>query len=208
MNILHITCSPRGSYSASTKLSEFIVERLRERAPRAQIIRRDLGLAPLPHADDAFVWAVLGRAAEIQSDAFALSDTLIEELESAACIVIGTPMHNFTVPSALKAWIDQVVRIRRTFQSTPDGKIGLLPDRPVMIAVASGGHYAGDAARQPDFLTPYLEAILATIGLRSVRFFPLQGLSRGAEVAAAAWAQAEQNVRDHAARLPLGAPVA
>jgi FMN-dependent NADH-azoreductase len=208
MNILHITCSPRGSHSASTRLSEFIVAQLLERASGANVTRRDLGLSPLPHVDEAFVWAVLGRAAEVQAGAFALSETLIEELENAACIVIGTPMHNFTVPSALKAWIDHIVRIRRTFQSTPEGKVGLLPDRPVMVAVASGGHFAGDAARQPDFLTPYLEAILTTIGLRNVRFFTLQGMTRGADAAAAAWEQAEQSVRDHATRLPLGAPVA
>lgn len=198
MKILHITCSPRGADSASTRLSDFIVERLVDHAPGATVIRRDLGLEPLPHVDGTYAWALVGRTVEGAAGSVTRSDTLIDELETAGCVVIGTPMHNFTVPSVLKTWIDHVVRIRRTFQSTPDGKVGLLPDRPVMIAVASGGYYEGDAARQPDFLTPYLQAILATIGLRNVRFFTLQGMTRGADVAAA-WEQAEQHVRKHIA---------
>jgi FMN-dependent NADH-azoreductase len=55
--------------------------------------------------------------------------------------VIGTPMHNFTVPSALKAWIDHIVRVRRTFNVTPAGKVAMLRDRPVFIAVSSGGRF-------------------------------------------------------------------
>jgi FMN-dependent NADH-azoreductase len=199
MNILHITCSPRGAQSASTRLSEFIVEQILDWAPCATVMRRDLGLSDLPHVDETYAWALVGREAEVQAGSVAWSDTLIAELERADCIVIGTPMHNFTVPSTLKSWIDHVVRIRRTFESTPNGKVGLLLDRPVMIAIASGSHYAGDTARQPDFLTPYLEAILGTIGLRNLSFFSLQAVSRG--VSAAAWEEAEQSVRDYVARL-------
>ena len=58
------------------------------------------------------------------------SEQLIEELDAADILVISTPMHNFTVPAVLKAWIDQVGRFGRTFQSTPTGKVGLLRDRP------------------------------------------------------------------------------
>jgi FMN-dependent NADH-azoreductase len=103
------------------------------------------------------------------------SEELIRELESADCVVIATPMHNFTVPSTLKAWIDHVVRVRRTFIATPDGYVGLLRDRPVFVAVSSGGRYSGPRARQPDFLTPYLRACLGTIGLRDLIFFAVEG---------------------------------
>ena len=53
------------------------------------------------------------------------SEELIAELESSDFVVIGTPMHNFTVPSALKAWIDHIVRVRRTFNVTPAGKVAI-----------------------------------------------------------------------------------
>ena len=83
-------------------------------------------------------------------------------------------MHNLTVPSSLKAWIDHVVRARRTFNVTAAGKVGLLRDRPVLVAVASGGRFSGERARQPDFLTPYLKAVLAMIGLNDLTFFSIQ----------------------------------
>ena len=60
----------------------------------------------------------------------ATSQALIAELEACDAVVIGTPMNNYTVPATLKAWIDQIVRIHRTFRSTPQGKVGLLQDRP------------------------------------------------------------------------------
>jgi FMN-dependent NADH-azoreductase len=49
-------------------------------------------------------------------------------------------MHNFTVPSALKAWIDHIVRVRRTFDATQEGKQGRLCDRRIFVAVSSGGN--------------------------------------------------------------------
>jgi FMN-dependent NADH-azoreductase len=105
----------------------------------------------------------------------ALSEVLVRELESSDFVVIGTPMHNLTVPSVLKAWIDHVVRARRTFNVTSAGKVGTLRDRPVFVAIASGGKFSGERARQPDFLTPYLRAILSIIGLHDLTFFSIQG---------------------------------
>jgi FMN-dependent NADH-azoreductase len=95
-------------------------------------------------------------------------------------------MHNFTVPSVLKAWIDHIVRIRRTFNVTRDGKVGALRDRPVFVAVSSGGRFSGERARQPDFLTPYLRAILGTIGLHDLTFFSAEGSALGPDAIAEA----------------------
>ena len=120
------------------------------------------------------------------------SESLIDELERSDLLILSTPMHNFTVPAALKAWIDQVVRFGRTFKSTPEGKIGLLMDRPTYNVIASGGYFSGDRARQPDHLTPYLKDILGTIGIKSIRFITLEGLARGED----AVDEAYRNARD------------
>ena len=113
------------------------------------------------------------------------SEQLIEELDAADILVISTPMHNFTVPAVLKAWIDQVGRFGRTFQSTPTGKVGLLRDRQVYIVIASGGFFTGETPTQPDFLTPDLRAILATIGLKDIHFVTAEAMSLGPEALAA-----------------------
>ncbi len=120
------------------------------------------------------------------------SEELIQELESADFVVIATPMHNFTVPAALKAWIDHVVRVRRTFDVTAQGKLGALRDRPVFVAVSSGGRFSGDRAHQPDFLTPYLKAILGTIGLHDLTFFSVEGSALGPDALVAARTKADQ----------------
>jgi FMN-dependent NADH-azoreductase len=101
-------------------------------------------------------------------------------------------MHNFTVPSALKAWIDHIVRVRRTFNATADGYAGTLRDRPVFVAVSSGGRFSGQRARQPDFLTPYLTAILGTIGLHDLTFFSTEGSALGGNALAEARARTDQ----------------
>ncbi|RZL63018.1 MAG: hypothetical protein EOP81_14320 [Variovorax sp.] len=189
-SILHISCSARAEGSHSARLAAQIVSRLVAQYPQAEVRLRDLGRASIPHPDSDYAYSLAGATREGATGSLAHSDELIAELETADTIVIGTPMHNYTVPSSLKAWIDHVLRIGRTFMPAPEGKRGLLHDRPVYIAVASGGLYLGEQARQPDFLTPYLQAALATIGLRTLHFFALQGTVRSDDAVAAEWRHA------------------
>jgi FMN-dependent NADH-azoreductase len=174
-NILHIDCSPRPE-SHSRQLSGAIVKKILEVAPGASISRRDSAAVPLPHAAPDYATTLSSPAtlAAPLKGSLDLSEMLIQEVEAADVIVIGTPMHNLTVPSVLKAWIDQILRAGRTFKSTPAGKVGMLRDRPVFIGIASGGVFTGDRANQPDFLTPYLAAVLGSIGLKTLQFLPVQ----------------------------------
>jgi FMN-dependent NADH-azoreductase len=175
MNILHIDCSPRPE-SHSRQLSAAIVKKLLEAAPDASVSRRDFAAAPVPHGAPDYATALSSPAtlAAPPRGALDLSEALIQEVEAADVIVIGTPMYNLTVPSVLKAWIDQILRAGRTFKSTPAGKVGMLRDRPVFIGIASGGVFTGERANQPDFLTPYLSAVLGCIGLKTLQFLPVQ----------------------------------
>jgi FMN-dependent NADH-azoreductase len=134
----------------------------------------------------------------------AQSEALIRELESSDCVVIGTPMHNLTAPSTLKAWIDHVVRARRTFAMTAAGKVGALRDRPVFVAIASGGWFSGEHARQPDFLTPYLRTILDMIGLTDLTFFSVEGTGSGLEAVAEARAETDEALAAYFAPIRSG----
>jgi len=178
MNILHIDCSPRRE-SHSRQLSSAVVDKLLSILPDASVSRRDLGYEPIPHAGADYAAALATpaslAAAGRSADALLLAEQLIDEVERSDVVVIGTPMNNFTVPSVLKAWVDQILRVGRTMKSTPAGKVGMLSDRPVFVAIASGGVFAGERANQPDFLTPYLTAVLGCIGLNTVHYLPLQG---------------------------------
>jgi FMN-dependent NADH-azoreductase len=198
MKILRVSCSPRGPASESHRLSQRIVDHLQRREPAALLVDRIIGGGALPHVDANYALAQHSSTADVSREgSIARSEALIQELERSDVLVIGTPMHNLSIPSALKAWIDHVVRARRTFKMTSEGKAGMLDDRPVFIAVASGGRYSGARARQPDFLTPYLQTILGTIGLRDLSFFSVQGTGLGADAVAEARAQADRALDAH-----------
>ncbi|WAS91351.1 FMN-dependent NADH-azoreductase [Nannocystis punicea] len=194
--ILAIDASPRGAASHSGQVGRMVLERLLRRSPGARLIVRPVGVEPLPHVDAAYAEALeLPEARRTAADrqALARSEELIAELEATDRLLIATPMHNFTVPSALKAWIDHVVRAHRSFALTPHGKQGLLADRPTYVVVSAGGAVSGEGPLQPDFVTPYLRHVLAVIGIRDVRFHVLENLVRGpdavqtAERRARAW---------------------
>ncbi|MGV2291600.1 NAD(P)H-dependent oxidoreductase [Trinickia sp. YCB016] len=213
--LLHISTSTRGDGSHSRRVGRALVEALR-RAADVTLVTRDLAREPVPHADAAYVDAMLMPQAERGADeaaALTLSETLIEELEAADALVIDTPMHNFTVPSVLKAWVDHVVRVGRTFNVTPNGKVGLLRDRPVYVVIACGGSVAASATHvdadattstgshrgQTDFITPYLRYVFATIGITEVRTLRLEALLRSDEEFAHAEAFSAQWIAAQAA---------
>jgi FMN-dependent NADH-azoreductase len=195
--ILRISFSPRGHMSESFRLSKKIVDHLLEKEPGAVVVDRDLGNNSLPHVDSSYAVSQGGPTDVSRDGSMALSEELITELERADYVVISTPMHNLTIPSALKAWIDHVVRVRKTFNITSTGKVGTLGGRPVFVAIASGGRFSGERANQPDFLTPYLRAILSMIGFQDLTFFSVQGTGSAADALAATRAVTEQELQAH-----------
>jgi FMN-dependent NADH-azoreductase len=116
--ILHIDASVRGSTSLSRKLSRTFVEAWLSARPDDTVLRRDVGLDPPPFVTETWIAAAFTRPddrTDIMRRALAASDRYISELERADLIVIGTPMYNYGMPAQLKAWIDQVIRVDRTF---------------------------------------------------------------------------------------------
>lgn len=194
--ILYVAASPKGPSSTCQTFAQEVLTRLTQCQPAATVQLRDLTAAPPPFVDAEFCEAIVDPAGK--AAAFSASETLIDELASADAVVIATPMHNYTVPAVLKAWVDQVVRIHRSFASTPSGKVGKLADRPVFIVVASGGWFTGPSPSgspaQPDFLSPYLIAVLNTIGLTQIHILALEGVTRGPAMRDRAFTQARQSL--------------
>ena len=195
--ILHVSCSPRGQAAESHRLAQKIIAFLLQKEPTAVVVNRVIGGGAISHVDENYAISQQSSADVSQEGSIARSEELIQEIESSDFVVIGTPMHNFTVPSALKAWIDHVVRVRRTFNSTKEGYVGRLRDRPVFVAVSSGGKYSGERARQPDFLTAYLRAILGIIGLHNLTVFSIEGTALGQDVVVEARIKTDQAIEDH-----------
>ncbi len=171
--VLHIDSSPRFNDSVSRDLTADIVSR----HAGAKVIRRDLSKTPVPQTTDAWIGASFTPAEDRTADqkhTLTLSDELVDELVAADTVVIGMPMYNFSVPSALKAWIDQVARPGRTFNYTENGPVGLLEGKRVIVAMATGGVPQGS---DMDFATNYLTFFLGFLGITDVQFVAADGLN-------------------------------
>jgi FMN-dependent NADH-azoreductase len=126
----------------------------------------------LPQPDAAMLSALV---APEPSAASALSDALVAELLAADCLVIATPLWNFGIPAALKAWIDLVVRAGKTFQYTADGVTGLAQGKRAYVLVASGGVFSEGPWAEWDGAVPYLRRILGFIGITEVEVIRIEG---------------------------------
>jgi FMN-dependent NADH-azoreductase len=172
--ILRIDSSSSHGHSITRRLGDEVMRRLYQRHPDADLIERDLssGIGFLSKSWlQANMTSPVDRT-QTQREILDESDELVRELESADVMLITAPVYNFSVPAALKAWIDMVCRARITFRYTEKGPEGLLKDRPVYLVMASGGLPFGSPA---DFASGYLSHILGFIGIHDVRFVLAEG---------------------------------
>jgi FMN-dependent NADH-azoreductase len=164
--LLHIDSSVfPGEASASRSVAAAFRRTWEEQHPDGTVIYRDLAADPVPHITaDAHT---AGRTAPsqhtpAQSAAFAARVQLIEELEQADAVLIGAPMYNFSIPSTLKAWLDNVILLGRTSGQSPSAQ-----GTPVTVVASRGGSYAPGTPREgSEFVQNYLEAVLkGSLGL-------------------------------------------
>jgi FMN-dependent NADH-azoreductase len=170
--LLHIDASPRGAYSISRQLSAAFADAWKAKHADGHVITRDLVETDLTFVDLAWIAGAYSDPAQHtpeQKQALAISDELTAELLQADEIVLATPMYNFAIPAAVKAWIDHVVRVGVTFKLDETGYHGLATGKKATLLVASGGVYApGSPAEGYNQETPYLKAILGFIGITDV----------------------------------------
>lgn len=178
--ILHIVSSPRGGDSYSIKLADAIIDHLRSANPGSKVKTVDLSNQHFPHLEEAHLASFFTPAEKHTSrerEAVRHSEEAIGDIREADILVIGAPMYNFSIPSALKAWIDHVVRAGITFRYDEKGPEGLVKGKKVYIAVSSGGIFSDGPMKQMDFIEPYLRHILGFIGLTDITFFRVEGLA-------------------------------
>lgn len=206
-SLLVINSSATREGSVSRTLVEETVARLLDANPFAQVVRRDLGERPVPHLTVDTLAGVRGTPGTLaERQARALSDELIAELRAADTIVIGAPMYNFGVTTALRAWFDHVLRAGETFSYSAAGPKGLLTNKRVIVIESRGGLYSEGPASALDFQEPYLRHLLGFIGLTDVTFVHAEKLGFGPEAREAALTNAKARIATLAApALPTAA---
>jgi FMN-dependent NADH-azoreductase len=176
--ILHIVSSINGEASFSNRLSNAIILKLKVAYPYNQVHHLNLSETPFPYLETiqygAFFTPTEHQTAD-QKEAIVHSNEAIKELKDTDIIVIGVPLYNFGIPATLKAWIDQIVRVGETFTYADGTSKGLLQNKKVYLAIASGAVYSEGPYKSYDFTENYLRKILGFIGLTDITVFRVEG---------------------------------
>lgn len=177
-NILRIDASMRMQGSYGRALLDDVINQFNPTS--VSVKHRDLAES-VPLVNEAWIGANFADASERTSEqrsVLSFSDALVEELRDADTLVIATPIYNFHVPAAFKAWIDLVVRARETFKYTENGPIGLLENKRAIIVITSGGTKLGSNI---DFVSDYLRHVFSFIGINDVEIIDASAMGSEAE---------------------------
>jgi FMN-dependent NADH-azoreductase len=181
--LLRVDSSPHGgNASFSRQLTDGFVQQWREINPRGRVITRDLAIATPPLVSADWIGAAYAPEASLtreQREVLVVSSELIAELEAADEYVFGVAMHNFSIPSVLKLWVDQIMRAGKTFSYASGSIAGLLRNKRATFLVASGGVYDhGTPMAAMNFVEPYLRSVFGVMGVTDTTFINASGTAR------------------------------
>lgn len=178
VKMLKILASANPSGSISNRLANEFVAQWSQSHADTLIFERDLGRHPVPVIDHHWLAATTAQPGsqlmEAERQALAVSESLISELLDSEYFVFSVPMYNFNVPSAFKAYIDQVVRVNKTVAYGPSGSEGLLKDKKALVVSARLGDYTPEGrGAEWDFHEPYMRKIFEFMGVDNLAYIAL-----------------------------------
>ncbi|MFN6488284.1 MULTISPECIES: FMN-dependent NADH-azoreductase [unclassified Nostoc] len=199
-NILHIDSSPRGDRSNSRKLAKEFIAAWQSLHPDDVISYRDLRQTPVPHVTEDWIVACFTPPEALTSEMAELlkfSDELVDEFLAADRCVFSVPMYNFSIPSNFKGYIDQVIRVGRTF-TEEDGQVkGLANGKKVLFITSRGVEYgAGSPYEGWDCQEPALRYAFQFMGVTDIEFIHANGLDMGDEVRKRALDKAQSEIQE------------
>lgn len=194
--VLILKSSILGDYSQSGQLVEHLSQHWLKQG--AEINVRDLAQEPLPVLDGEIASGLRGgeELSEKQTQALALSDSLIEEVRASDTLVITAPMYNFNIPTQLKNWIDLIARAGVTFSYTEQGPVGLLTGKRAVVVTTRGGMHKDTGT---DHITPYLKTVLGFVGITDVEFVYAEALNMGPDASEKGITEAKKVIESIAA---------
>lgn len=196
MKLLHIDSSVLGTNSVSRQLTAQIVSQWRANHPATSVDYLDLATSAPSHLSvESLGFRMPAGAAElsdVQKQENAISEALVSQFLVADVIVVGAPLYNFSIPSQLKAWIDRVAQVDRTFKYTEKGPQGMAGGKTVIVASTRGGVYStSEGGRAMEHQESYLQTVFGFFGITDVRFVRAEGLAMGEAPKEAALAAAQ-----------------
>lgn len=200
--LLVIDSSARVSRSITRHLTRRVAENWIRRFPAGRLLHVDVGQDPPPAIDEKWIAAAYAPQAERTPEmgaALAASDRYVDQLLAADAIVIGAPLYNFGMPAPLKAYVEQIVRVGRTFDfngGEGDSYTGLVGDKPTLLVTSSGAGSVviGGLGTGATHLEPQLLTTLRLMGIHDVTTVAFRGQQMDAAHVASELAAAERAV--------------
>lgn len=189
--VLIINASVRNERSYSRKLSQLFVDNWKSKYPEDIFTYREVGTDLIPGIDEFWIAGAFIKAeerTELSQEALQISDELVRELKDHDLYVIATPMYNWSIPSGLKAYIDQIMRFNKTWKfrsGVPDGDyVGLLENKKLFILSSRGdtGYGENEKNGHMNFQTTYLKFIFGIMGIKDTTIFSLDNEEFGGEI--------------------------
>ena len=180
--LLHIDSSILGGNSVSRQLTAQIVASWRAAHPATEVSYLDLAVDTPSHLSAESLGFRLPAGAadltEAQQRENVISEALVSQFLAADVVVIGAPLYNFSIPTQLKAWIDRIAQVGRTFKYTEKGPIGLAGGKTVIVASTRGGVYStSDAGNAMEHQESFLKTVFGFLGVTDMRFVRAEGLA-------------------------------
>lgn len=189
--VLIINASVRNEKSHSRKLTHLFEKNWTAKNPNDIFTYREVGLEQIPSINEKWIASAFvkpeNRTKENQSGV-ELSDKLIAEFKEHDIYVLGTPMYNWSIPSGLKSYIDQLMRINETWKfrsGEPDGDyVGLLNNKKMFIFSSRGdtGYGENEKNEHMNFQTTYLKFIFGIMGVSDISIISLDNEEFGGEI--------------------------
>ena len=199
MKLLHIDSSILSDNSVSRQLTQNIVADWVKAHPGTTVDYLDLAVQTPNHLSAESLGFRLPAGAalsEVQRQENAVSEALVSQFLAADVIVVGAPLYNFSIPSQLKAWIDRVAQVGRTFKYTENGPQGLAGGKVVIVASSRGGVYStSEGGRAMEHQESYLQTVFGFFGITDVRFVRAEGIAMGEAAKAQALESAANDTR-------------
>ncbi len=199
-HILHLDSSPRGERSLSRTLAKEFISDWKAAHPNDTVTYRDIGHYPVPLVSEAWIAGAYTPPAQHSpesAEAIRISNDLVDEFLAADRYVFAVPMYNFSIPANFKAYIDQIVRVGRTFSVEADGSYkGLVADKKMLIVTARGGTYPKDTPYHAyDLQEPYLRLIFGFIGITDIEVIHADNLMGGEDARTQALVNAQSALK-------------
>jgi len=189
--VLIINASVREEKSHSRKLTQKFVENWKNKYPKDLFNYREIGLNNIPHIDENWISSAFVKPddrTEQNQKGVSFSNQLVKELKENDIYVIGSPMYNWSIPSGLKAYIDQIMRINETWKfrsGMPDGDyVGLLKNKKMFILSSRGdtGYGENGKNKHMNFQTTYLKFVFGMMGIKDLTIISLDNEEFGGKI--------------------------